>query len=440
MNRIEKYLADRKLEKEIKNLDLSNGFPLNNDQILEPYLSNLFRVDQGIQEIAGQPREVFYGEAKSFLHAHAFIKDIRQDLPRQSPPRIPKQAELGTVLTTQVEPTLVHITQIASKSLNVDPKNQAVLIGKTIESLKENRGRYSSVKINPDWELRLVVDYSAGDDSWITSFMVPVEKDGYSNQLIAKNSKRLKKQIRPENLKETVDEAAKTNFCVTERTVAELDPFNLGGDKNLSTLITESGYSVVTDHDTWEYLFSRRIDKGSVFRHEDLRSDSNSPLLRKEQLFGYNNTVRLSAVVPPALTEEIRLKFKNKFQKAAEKEIKSRIKEGLKSNQDINLNPDDIAVSALGLLEHHLPSGDYEEQIDWLCSITLGQTLETMAGYPKTKDAANLLSQTRKLAATAQRLDDHLNVISDSGDAEFTLGWSPDNVTLVFPATMFAKK
>ncbi|MBI5356387.1 hypothetical protein HZB78_02115 [Candidatus Collierbacteria bacterium] len=438
MNFVEQWLADRKLETAVKNLDLANGIPENADPILEAYLHNLGAIESGVREVTNQPEKVFNGSAKGLVHA--YLRDIRQDCPRNSPPRKPKQAELAIVSTRQVEPTLTHITQIAAASLNIEPKDQADLVNKTLKSLGQNHRRYSSVEINPDWELHLAVDYSAGDDSWVTSFMVPVEKD-YSNQLITKNSKKLKEQIRPETLKETVEKAAQTNFCVTDVRVAELDPFDLGGDRQVEEIIISSGYREITGAKILEYMLGKNTLETSIFCHQDHQpDDGKAPLLGKRKWWASNEFLWLSAVVPPVLAGEIRLEFEKKFQTAADQVIKNRIAEGQKSGEAVALNPENVASKTLKLLEQDLPPDDYEDQINWLSSIVLDQTLKAFDRYPKTKDAASLLSQARKLSAAAQRLDDHLSINSDNTDVEFGLGWSPENASIVFPAAWFAKK
>ena len=103
------------------------------------------------------------------------------------------------------------------------------------------------------------------------------------------------------------------------------------------------------------------------------------------------------------------------------------------------MSPDVVTTEALKELEQHIVSDDYEDQLDWLCSIVLDETLKEMTRYPKTKDASALLNQARRLSAAAQRIDDRVEIEAESLDAMFSLGWSPDNVALVFPATMFAK-
>ena len=92
------------------------------------------------------------------------------------------------------------------------------------------------------------------------------------------------------------------------------------------------------------------------------------------------------------------------------------------------MSPDVVTTEALKKLEHHIVSDDYEDQLDWLCSVVLDETLKEMTRYPKTKDASALLSQVRRLSAAAQRIDDRVEIEAESLDAMFSLGWSRDKV------------
>lgn len=441
MNLIEQWRANQEFKKIVRELDVSNGVPsypnVASGSDLETYLHQLARVDLGLKEIVDQPQKVFYGEARG--REHAMLIRTRRDFPPQFPPRTTYQAELPVVITTQVEPTLEHITRLAAINLNIDPKDQRGLVAQTINSLKENR-RFSFTDFGDNWTLRLVVENSAGDDSWITPRLIPVEKGSYSADWIKRKTKNFKRTIRPESLGEQVDKAAEDNFCVRDVTMAEVDSFDLGGNVRMDEIIEKAGYreADINDH-ALDYRATARPSAMKIYCHEDLEPDETAPLLGvKKSIFG-DNTFKLLALVPQALSAEIRSEFQKKFQFTAGEIVKNRIKTGLKSAEDVNLNPDDVTTETLKKLEHHIVSDDYHDQLDWLCSIALEQTLKEFSRYPKTKDAVALLRQARKLSAAAQRIDDVLAEDAGNRDAQFTLGWKPDEVALSFPAAYFRK-
>ena len=440
MNFIDQWQAKQEFNKAVKELDVSGGIPLNtaeqaeNNSDLKTYLDQLARVDLGLKEIVDQPQKIFYGEAKNL--EHAMLVRTRRDTPPQSPPRETFQAELGTILTTQVEPTLAQLTRLTAFNLKiVDPQDQEALVNQTMDSLKNDWGS-SFTDIGDDWTLRLVVANSLGKESWITPRLIPVPKDEYSADWIERQTRNLKRTIRPESLSEQIDKKARRNFCVRDVTLAEVDPFDLGGNGRMDEIIQKAGYRKTDNGDA----LTARPSIVKIYCHEDLESDETAPLLGVEESPYRDPTIKLLAIVPHALSAQIRQGFQKEIQAEAGKIVKERIKKGLKSGGDVDLSPDVVTTEALKKLEHHIVSDDYEDQLDWLCSVVLDETLKEMTRYPKTKDASALLNQARRLSAAAQRIDDRVEIEAESLDAMFSLGWSPDKVALVFPATMFTKK
>ena len=49
---------------------------------------------------------------------------------------------------------------------------------------------------------------------------------------------------------EAVDEAAKTNFCVRSVPLADIEPFDLGGQNRVNEIIQKAGYRKAEDDDT----------------------------------------------------------------------------------------------------------------------------------------------------------------------------------------------
>ncbi|MEK7111159.1 MAG: hypothetical protein AAB856_01050, partial [Patescibacteria group bacterium] len=123
MSFIEDWNANREFQKAVKNLDVSHGIPLNiaeqasGNSDLKKYLQKLATVDLGMTEVLDQPQKIFYGEAKNL--EHAMLVRTRRDTPPQFPPRETFQAKLDMILTTQVEPTLAHLTRLAAFNLGI---------------------------------------------------------------------------------------------------------------------------------------------------------------------------------------------------------------------------------------------------------------------------------------------------------------------------------
>lgn len=438
MNFIEQWREKWKFEKIVKELDVSEGLPSDLKPApgsdLEAYLHQLNRVDLGLKETLPQPQKVYYGEVRGLQHA--VLGRTRRDTPPQFPPRTTYQAELPIVLTTQVKPTLEHITRLTAFNLNIDPKDQGALVTQTINSLKEDR-RSSFTDFGDNWTLRLVVERSSGDNSYITPRLIPEPKNEYSHDWIKRKTKNLKKAINPENLSEQVDKAAGKNFCVRDVTLTEIDPFDLGGNSQVNKIIYDAGYLEVKDTEAPENILAR-IMGVIAFRHQD-DIDGKTPLLGRKIDAGYE-TIRFSAIVPSGLSAEFHSEFQKRFQKAAERIVKNRIKEGLKRDENIDLNPDEVTTETLHKLDHRIVSDDYHDQLDWLCRIALDTTLNGISQYPKTRTASKLLVEAGKLAVAAQKIDNVLAENAGERDIQFTLGWSPDAVSMVFPAAWFAKE
>lgn len=446
MNFIDQWQVDRKLEKVTRQLNFSNGFKderstlaalPDTDQRLVSYLEAIKHLDDNLTEVADQPEAVLLGDQRFF--PQTVLIETHRSEDRQRPPRRIYSATLNKIFTSDVETTIRHLTQLTAAHRNVPPEDQPALTKKALNSWNENHGPVAEVQIDDDWRLWIHVNLG-NDRHFVAPYLVPIEKDIYSADWTTRQTGKLERKIQPKYLSKVVSQAAARNFRLRDIPVANFDPFDLGGKQRMDEIIQKAGYREAENDDARDYRSTARTAALRVFSHQDSESDKKAPLLGVEKSIWDNNIFNLLAIAPHALSKDIKAGFQKKFQAGAGKIVKDKIKEGLKSGGEINLSPDKITTETLNKLEHRIVADDYHDQLDWLYSIALGETLKELASYPKTKDAAVLLNQVRKLSAAAQKIDDVLAEDAGAIDPEFTLGWKPDEVSMVFPAAWFAKK
>jgi hypothetical protein len=279
------------------------------------------------------------------------------------------------------------------------------------------------------WRLEIYVNNRSGT---LTPNLIPVEQPEYSQHWVERRTGLVKQKIRPEALYKTVMAAAENNYCLTEAQVARVDKIDIDGIPGAVKLATEQGFeplpaSEIDMND--ETMLRLLINAGQVYQSTSAKpEDAKVQLIIKDSWLG--NAVKFSALVSPALKQEIREAFREKFKPAAGEAISQRIDRVPEDKRFINLSPKSFIDPALGSLEHNLEGQDREREEAWLSSLVANALINELHRYPEARPVADRLAQIQEL------IEDTSTFLHDE-NAEISFGISATTMNFILPKTWF---
>lgn len=445
MKIIEQYLADRKLKETIAGLNFSKGMTESPDHTifadtspgLKEYLSALKVINDSLAEVADKPEVVHCGLQSQVPGTELYRQERSWDDPaRETPPRYPHLALLDEFQAKDAATAVKHLTQLTAANRGISPEDQEKLVTSALQDLKKMRGAGARVQIDSDWQLNIgILPYPDGQKC-ITTYLIPVEKPEYAENLIRETTKLLAENIKPENLSKVVHAAAETNFCLKSVDTSSVDPLNIGGFIGAEKLVREQGWQPVKDADILdESTLWMLLDQTEIYLHGSHRAQDPVPLLGKKN-FVRNETIKFSAIPSPALREKIKDEYhKRKLVPAAQEIIQSRIQKAGngKGNGRVDLSPKSIALEALDKTgQTGLQEADREGELNLLSTTVAHVLVARLRRHPETRPVAERIDLFLAMA-------EDQSVLAHHPKAVIKFGYRPENDQFFFPVDWFQK-
>lgn len=444
MNFIEQYLADRKLQRTIADLDLSAGMTESPDHTifadtnpgLKEYLSALHNINESLAEVVNKPEAVHCGLQSQVPGTELYRQEPYGNKSREIPPRHPHLALLDEFQAKDAATAVKHLTQLTAASRGVSPEDQEKLVARALEDLRNKRGAGARVQIDSDWQLNIgILPYPDGQ-KYITTCLIPVEKPKYAENLIRKTTELLAENIKPDNLSKIVHAAAERNFCLKSVDTSSVDPLNVGGYIGAEKLVREQGWQPVKDSDIVdEDTLRMLLEHTEIYLHKDHRSQDPVPLLGTKNVQA-NETIKFSAIPSRALREEIKAGYhKNKLVPAAQGIIQRRIQEAGngKGNGQVNLSPKSIALEALDKTgQTGLPAADRESELNLLSTTVAHVLVARLRRHQNPRPVAEVLDLFLAMENDKSAFTPHPKAV-------IKFGYRPENDQFLFPVDWFQK-